>query len=167
MHDCAFCASEIGRGAENLHRLYVQVHSNAKFRPVTLRSDFLPTLADYLGDDFRCRVIKRDGQLLGFVTSLRDRDTAVAYNIGFDRRAALEIPLYVRLLNAVVEDGISLGGQRLSLGRTALEPKARLGAKPQPMRVLVRHRIPMLNMLVRALLHTIEHDEAPERNPFK
>jgi hypothetical protein len=53
------------------------------------------------------------------------------------------------------------------LGRTALEPKARLGAKPQPMRVLVRHRIPMLNVLVRALLHTISHDEAPERNPFK
>lgn len=160
-------AAEIGRQAESLHGLYVQVHSNAKFRPVTLRSDFLPTLADYLGDDFRCRVIKRGGQLLGFVTSLRDGDTAVGYNIGFDRQAALEIPLYLRLLNAVVEDAISLGGRRLSLGRTALEPKARLGAKPQPMRVLVRHRIPMLNVLVRALLHTISHDEAPERNPFK
>jgi hypothetical protein len=160
-------AAEIGREAENLHRLYVQTHSNAKFRPLTLRPDFLPTLADYLGDDFRCRVIKRDGQLLGFVTSLRDRDTAVAYNIGFDRQAALEIPLYLGLLNGVVADGISLGGCRLSLGRTALEPKARLGAKPQPMRVLVRHRIPMLNVLVRALLHTISHDEPPERNPFK
>jgi hypothetical protein len=159
--------AEIGQQAENLHGLYVQVHSNAKFRPVTLRQDFLPTLADYLGDDFRCRVIKRDGQLLGFVTSLRDGDTSVAYNIGFDRHAALEIPLYLSLLNGVVADAISLGGRRLSLGRTALEPKARLGAKPQPMRVLVRHRIPMLNVLVRALLHSISHDEAPERNPFK
>jgi hypothetical protein len=27
--------------------------------------------------------------------------------------------------------------------------------------------IPMLNVLVRALLHTVSHDEAPERNPFK
>src|SRR5215813_3153664 len=160
-------AAEIGRQAENLHRLYVQTHSNAKFRPVTLRPDFLPTLADYLGDDFRCQVIKRDGQLLGFVTSLRDGDTAVGYNIGFDRQTALEMPLYLRLLNAVVADAISQGGRRLSLGRTALEPKARLGAKPQAMRVLVRHRIPMLNVLVRALLHTISHDEAPERNPFK
>lgn len=160
-------AAEIGQQAENLHQLYVQVHSNAKFRPVTLRSDFLPTLADYLGEDFRCQVIKRDGQLLGFVTSMRDGDTVVGYNIGFDRQAALEIPLYLRLLNAVVADAISLGGRRLSLGRTALEPKARLGAKPQPMSVLVRHRIPMLNVLVRALLHTISHDEAPERNPFK
>lgn len=162
-----FNASQIEQHAESLHSLYVQTHSNAKFRPVTLSPVFLPTLAAYLGDDFRCRVVKRDGQLLGFVTSLRDGETAVGYNIGFDRAAAAEVPIYLRLLNAVVADAIELGGRRLSLGRTALEPKARLGAKPEPMSVMVRHRIPMLNVLVRALLHTVSHDEAPERNPFK
>lgn len=160
-------AGQIEQHAESLHNLYVQTHSNAKFRPVTLSPAFLPTLAAYLGDDFRCTVVKKEGQLLGFVTSLRDGETAVGYNIGFDRQAALEIPIYLRLLQAVVGDAITLGGRRLSLGRTALEPKARLGAKPEPMRVLVRHRIPMLNVLVRALLHTVSHDEAPERNPFK
>lgn len=52
--------------------------------------------------------------------------------------------------------------------RTALEPKARLGARPDPMRVWIRHRIPMLNLIVRGLLHTIDdHEEPPERNPFK
>jgi Peptidogalycan biosysnthesis/recognition len=160
-------ARQVGQHSEALHCLYVQTHSNATFRPVTLSPVFLPTLADYLDEDFRCQVVKRDGQLLGFVTTLRDGETTVGYNIGFDRQAALEIPIYLRLLNAVVADAIALRGHRLSLGRTALEPKARLGAKPQPMRVLVRHRIPMLNVLVRALLHTISHDEAPERNPFK
>jgi len=64
------------------------------------------------------------------VTSLRDGETAVGYNIGFDRQAALEIPLYLRLLNAVVEDAIDLGGlrlSRLSLSRTALETKSASG----------------------------------------
>ena len=160
-------AQQIGQAAEDLHALYMQTHSNAKFRPLTLSPVFLPTLADYLESDFRCQVVRKDGKLLGFVTTLRDGETTVGYNIGFDRQAALEIPIYLRLLNAVVADAIALGGRRLSLGRTALEPKARLGAKPEPMRVLVRHRIPMLNVLVRALLHTVSHDEAPERNPFK
>jgi len=32
---------------------------------------------------------------------------------------------------------------------------------------LIRHRIPMLNLIMRGLLQTISHDEAPERNPFK
>jgi hypothetical protein len=153
--------------AESLHDLYLQTHRNAKFRPVTLPPAFIPTLAARLGDDFRCRVVRRDGQLLGFVTTLRDGETAVGYNIGFDRKANAEIPIYLRLLQAVIDDAIKFGSRRLSLGRTALEPKARLGARPQPMRVWIRHRLPMLNVLVRGLLHTISHDEAPERNPFK
>jgi hypothetical protein len=68
----------------------------------------------------------------------------------------------------VVGHAIDLGCKQLSLGRTALEPKARLGAHPDPMRIWIRHRIPMLNLIVRGLLHTIDdHEEPPERNPFK
>jgi len=160
-------ATQIAHHADALHGLYLQTHSNAKFRPVTLSPAFLPTLAERLGSDFRCQVVRRDGELLGFVTTLCDGETAVGYNIGFDRRAALEIPVYLRLLQAVIGDAIEFDCRKLSLGRTALEPKARLGARPEPMRVLVRHRVPMLNVIVRALLRTISHDEPPERNPFK
>lgn len=159
--------SDVGQQAEAIHELYMQTHLHAKFRPVTLPVAFIPTLAERLGNDLRCTVIKRDEQLLGFVTTVRDGETAVGYNIGFDRKANADFPIYFRLLNAVVDDAIKFGCRRLSLGRTALEPKARLGARPEPMRVWIRHRIPMLNVLVGGLLHTISHDEAPERNPFK
>ena len=92
----------------------------------------------------------------------------MGYYIGFDRETNATAPIYFRLLQAVVDHAIQLGCSRLSLGRTALEPKARLGARPEPMSIWIRHRIPMLNVLVRALLHTISHhDEPPERNPFK
>jgi Acetyltransferase (GNAT) domain len=154
--------------AEKLHELYLQTHRNARLRLVTLRPTFLPTLAAQLGQDMRTTVVKRDGELLGFVTTVKDRETAVGYYIGFDRKSNAQFPIYFRLLQSVVDDAIRFGSQRLSLGRTALEPKARLGARPDPMRIWVRHRIPMLNMLVRALLQTIsDHDQAPERNPFK
>ena len=159
--------TDVERQAETIHELYLQTHRNARFRPVTLPVAFIPALAAQLGEDFRCTVVKRDDQLLGFVTTVRDGDTAVGYNIGFDREVNAEIPIYFRLLEVVVEDAIRFGCRRLSLGRTALEPKARLGARPAPMRVWIRHRIPMLNAFVRGLLHTISHDEAPERNPFK
>jgi hypothetical protein len=160
-------AGEIERQAETLHALYLQTHHNARLRLVTLPVTFLPTLAARMGDDVRWTVIRRGEQLLGFVNTVRDGETAVGYYIGFDRPANAEAPIYFRLLQAVVDHAIRFGCRRLSLGRTALEPKARLGARPEPMRVMVRHRIPMLNVLVRALLHTVTHDEAPERNPFK
>ena len=159
---------EVARHAEALHALYLQTHYNARVRLVTLSPKFLPTLAAQLCKDMRCTILKRDDQLLGFVTTVRDRETAVGYYIGFDRKANAEVPIYFRLLQAVVDDAIQFGSTSLSLGRTALEPKARLGARPDPFRIWIRHRIPLLNVLVRGLLHTISHhDEPPQRNPFK
>lgn len=159
---------DVVQHAETIHKLYLQTHHNARVRLVTLRPSFLPTLAERLGDDMRFTVVKRDSELLGFVTTVRDGETAVGYYVGFDRKANAEFPVYFRLLQVVVDHAIKFGCRSLSLGRTALEPKARLGARPAPLRLWIRHRIPMLNVLVRGLLHTISHhDEPPERNPFK
>lgn len=89
-----------------------------------------------------------------------------AYHIGFDREASSNHPLYLGLLHASIGDAIEMGAKTLSLGRTALEPKARLGAKPQRMEVWMRHRQPVVNQLTRRLLGMVPHDEAPDRNPF-
>ncbi len=154
--------------AARLHQLYLAVHDNASIRLVTLRENYLPALARITNNNFRCHVVRRDNTLLGFVTSIRDGDTALGYYIGFDRAAAAEgLPIYLRLLHATVADAIGWGCKRLSLGRTALEPKAALGAKPEDMSVWLRHRVPALNWVLRGLLGGIPHAEAPERNPFK
>jgi hypothetical protein len=160
--------SEIGSQADRLHQLYLAVHNNASVRLVTVPQGYLPALANVAKENFRCTVIRRNETLLGFVTSIRDRDTAIAYYIGFDRTAAAEgLPIYLRLLHATVGDAIGWGCQKLSLGRTALDPKASLGAKPECMSVWIRHRVPAMNWVLRGLLGGIPHAEAPERNPFK
>ncbi|MBL8203415.1 MAG: GNAT family N-acetyltransferase [Blastocatellia bacterium] len=150
-----------------IHDLYGKVHERQKLRLITLSPDFIPALAATFGDDFRCNVIRKDDETLGFVTTLKDGKTAVGYYIGFDSAANAEMPIYFRLLQAVIEDAIAMGCERLSLGRTALEPKARLGARPEPMSVWIRHRIQALNLVVRGLLQSVSHEDAPERNPFK
>jgi hypothetical protein len=71
------------------------------------------------------------------------------------------------LLHATIDHAIGYGCRRLSLGRTALEPKAALGAKAEPMSVWLRHRVEPVNWLLRGILGGVPHDEAPERNPFK
>ena len=160
--------AEVALHAERIHNLYLQTHHNARLRLVTLSPKFLPSLAEEFGDDLRCTIVRRDDQLVGFVTTLRDGETAVGYYIGFDRPTNADVPIYFRLLQSVVDDAIVFGSKKLSLGRTALEPKARLGARAEPFSIWIRHRIPMLNVLVRALLQTISHhDEPPARSPFK
>jgi len=159
---------DLAPSSQRLHELYLAVHGNASVRLVTLPQAYLPALAAAAGADFRCSVIRKENELLGFITTVRDGDTAVAYYIGFDRGAAAAgLPLYLRLLHATIGDAIAWGCKRLSLGRTALEPKAALGARPEPMSVWLRHRVPALNWCLRGLLGAVPHAEAPERNPFK
>jgi hypothetical protein len=160
--------TDLAPHASRLHELYLAVHQNASVRLVTLPPNFIPALAGALGDNFRCTVVRRGDELLGFVTTLRDGATAIAYYIGFDRAAAAEgLPIYLRLLHATIADAISWGCKSLSLGRTALEPKAALGAKPEPMSVWLRHRVPAMNWIIRGMLGAVTHEAAPERNPFK
>jgi hypothetical protein len=109
----------------------------------------------------------KQDDLLGFVTTLKDGETAVGYYIGFNRASNADLPIYHRLMHATIGDAMDLGCRRLSMGRTALEAKARLGARPVPLQVWIRHRQPVVNFFVRNLLQLVPHDEAPERNPFK
>ena len=154
--------------AQRLHELYLSVQGNAAIRLVTLPKTYLPALSRAAGTHFRCTAVRRGEEILGFVSTVRDGDTAIGYYIGFDRDVAgTGLPLYLRLLHTTIADAIDWRCKRLSLGRTALEPKAGLGAKPEPMSVWLRHRIPAMNWIMRGLLGAIPHDEAPERTPFK
>jgi hypothetical protein len=160
--------SDVGAAAGRLHELYLEVQGNAAVRLVTLPPTYFAELARTAGADFRCTVVRRGERIVGFVTSVRDGDTAIGYYIGFERAAAAEgLPIYLRLLHATIADAIAWQCGRLSLGRTALEPKAGLGAKPEPMNVWLRHRVPAMNWMLRGVLGAIPHAEAPERSPFK
>ena len=101
-----------------MHALYLQTHKNAHLRLVTLPVAFLPTLAQRLDDDMHFTVLRKDETILGFVTTVRDRETAVGYYIGFDRKANSDIPIYFRLLQSVIAHAIDLGCGRLSLETT-------------------------------------------------
>ena len=151
-----------------MHALYLQVHERAALRPFTLHAGYFAALARAAGPRLRCSgVFAGDDTLLGFICTLDDGVQALAYHIGFDRDAAKTQPLYLRLLHASIDDAIAIGAREISFGRTALEPKSRLGAKAQPTAVWVRHRQPMMNRLVQPLLGLAHPDEAPEVHPFK
>ena len=104
---------------------------------------------------------------MGFSLVLKDGDTAVAHVVGFDYEANKQAPVYLRLLHQVIEDGLSLGCRVIHFGRTALEPKARLGALPTVTEIWVKHSHPAINRIVGPLLRLVPQDATPHREPFR
>ena len=159
---------DVDRHADELISLHLQVHEQSGNRFVTLRRELFPALARRLGERFMCTVIRRQARIVGFITTLIDGDTALAYVVGHDVEANRKLPIYLRLLQAAIEDGIRHGCRRVTYGRTALEPKARLGAVAAPLAVYARHANPVVGPLVtRFLQHLAPSVEPPDRNPFK
>jgi hypothetical protein len=148
--------------------LYAQVERNAQVRFGVFRPGYLPALAAMTGPTrLRCSLIRKQGCVVGFSVVLKDGDTAVAHVVGFDYKANEQAPVYLRLLHLVIEDGLSLGCRVIHFGRTALEPKARLGALPTDSEVWVKHSHPVINLVVGPLVRLVPQDTAPHREPFR
>jgi hypothetical protein len=151
-----------------LNALYREVESRAATRLSALPVGYFGALASLAGPErFRCNVIRNDEAIAGFITTVKDGSRALGYYVGLDYAVNAKVPLYLRLLQTLVEDAIELGCTELSFGRTAMEPKAALGATARESHVWLRHRVPAVNALLREIVVRIEPDPAPQRRPFK
>jgi len=162
---------QVEAGAAEICGLYHQVHDRKKLRLATIGEKWIPALARHYQNDFRTVVARprEGGKILGFITVIRDGDSAFGYYMGFDKAgAARGLPLYVSLVYACVAQAIEMGASRVVLGRTALGPKAQIGAKPQAMYDYLRHRSSVLNLAVPSILAVLPAPkQAPDRHPFK
>lgn len=153
------------RHEARLEALYSQVWESAEVRPLKLSGRFFVELQRRLGDDCVITGLEREGQLDAFGVSLRSGGESVGYYLGFDK--GVEAPLYLRLLVAIIEAGLGWGAGRISMGRTAEEPKARLGAEPGASALWVKHRTPPLNWAVGAVLGSLEAPRVPSHRVFR
>lgn len=153
---------------DRLHALYQQVERRALMRYGTVQPGYLPALAQWAGRDrWRCTVVRMEGAIVGFSFVLKDGPIAIAHTVGFDYTANAKAPVYLRLLHSILEDGLALGCRTMHYGRTALEPKARLGATPVETEVWIRHTRAWINYAVGPLLRLAPQDRAPHREPFR
>ncbi|MBL8923976.1 MAG: hypothetical protein JNJ54_34285 [Myxococcaceae bacterium] len=156
----------VRRHKERLQALHLAVQDNAAVRPVTVGPDYWPAMA-WLDDVCDVRAVLRGDEVLGFLVLQTDAGVTHAAQIGFDREAAKALPLYLRLLHTAVEVGLERRATKVVLGRTALEPKARMGARPVDTFMWARHRVPVVNALTRGLVDLVRHEPAPHIDPFK
>lgn len=137
--------------AEEAWQLYNNVLSKAEFIFESLTPEFFKELAKY---DRSRLVTARDrstGKLVGIElllcgdTVLQDLYTGIDYTFDPDQR------LYFNLIYPVIGMAGEKGFQTLSMGQTAYTFKARLGVKPYPLRIYIKHKNSFVHHLISIL----------------
>ncbi len=152
---------------QELAPLLAQVVDQASFKLARCSLDEVVELKRHLGEDFVVRVYRLEGAAVGFSCAMVHEERLEALLVGMDYQFNQEHCLYQNMLYDFVELGISHGCEVVHMGRTALEIKSTVGAKPVELPILVRHRRAPLNHLLRFGTRWLHEIQWTPRNPFK
>lgn len=92
------------------------------------------------------------GRLLGFIQLKRIDSQLYFYFCGFNREDNEEYDLYYNMLLKIVEEGISLGVDRINFGQTSEESKLKIGCVEEKRYLSIYHHNKMINNLFKLLL---------------
>ncbi len=162
-------AEEVTQQAEALHHLYRQVAENQPVRLGFLPRNYLPFLKKTFGERFAVWGFYEEEKLVAFASAWQHPGVLDMFYIGFDYERNRERQLYFNILLSAVARGIALRASKIIFGRTALEAKARLGAKPVYLHSFLHIRNAIARVLVDKLQASLAENEGDweSRHPFK
>lgn len=147
--------------------LFDQMIQEDTFNLKEISPTYFIDLKAELGREFPVRAYFEDGKMLAFYTILSDRHRMEAHYVGFDVEKNKDLKLYQRMLYDLVAHAIDKGVRELSFGRTAMEIKSCLGAKPEDYGIFLRISNSFINKLAGPNIRNIKPDPWQPRHPFK
>lgn len=159
---------EIIAQEDKLQELYLHVASNAPFNTFYLPKHHFSVLKEKLQSAFMLIGYFMDEQLIGFKTMIKNGDVLDTYFLGYDDSIQKEKMLYLNMLYDMTSHAIQTGFSKIIFGRTALEIKSSIGARPEEMVGLMKHSNKMINRFLPFFFNYLEPKTVwQERNPFQ
>ncbi len=159
--------AEIITYAERIDFLFSNVLMKAEFSVGGLKVDAFINFSKQLGDQFCFRALFKEGEMVGFSTSFVNKNSLEANFVGIDYDCNTQYAVYQRLLYDYVEQALYRNVRELQLGRTAELVKSQIGALPVNMKLYVKHRKSVSNLLLKPIVNSISPSEFELRTPFK
>jgi len=153
---------------DRMHELYLHVAHHSPFNTFFLPKNHFIELKNQLGNQFRVCGYYLNDQLVGFNSIILSGDTLETYFLGYDDQVQREHMLYLNMLYDMIEFGIQKGATCINFGRTAMEIKSSVGAKPELLSSFMQHSQKTINRYLGFFYHFLEPKVAwTERHPFK
>ena len=152
---------------ERIRELFGNVLAKSDFSYGTLTPETFAYFRESLPDHFELRGFYLDGVMIGFNTSFLNNGSLEANFVGLDYECNKEYNVYQRILYDYVEQALRHGAKDLQLGRTSELIKSSIGAMPTNMKLYVKHRKSVSNLLLKHVIQSISPSEFELRKPFK
>ena len=153
---------------KRIYELYHYVAKNAPFNTFFLAENHFSTFKKQLQEQLRFCGYFLDGKLVGFHTLLLNGTVLETYFLGYDEHIQKEKMLYLNMLYNMTKYGIENQFEKIIFGRTALEIKSSIGAKPVLMSGFIYHTNKYINKYIGKIFRNLEPAlEWQERHPFK
>lgn len=152
-----------------LFQLYQQVSNRQQVRLGLLNADFLPILKRHYQDELNIWIAYEAGKPVGFFSAWSSGAVFDMFYIGIDYERNDALQLYFNILFFSIEQAIAFKKQKLILGRTALEAKARLGCKPKYLSTFLYIKNSFLRKAIGYIQNKVTPNEGEweNRHPFK
>lgn len=160
---------EVWKEKEIIYNLYKGVSERQTVRLGNLSKDFIPLLKQQSPDELKVWLAYEGDMPVAFFSGWAREDVFDMFYIGFDYSRNDALQLYFNILFFSVEQAIVLRKQKLILGRTALEAKARLGCKPEYLSTFLYIKNGLVRNAVGRLQQQVSGGEGEweNRHPFK
>lgn len=150
-----------------LQDLYENTISNADFNAQVLNLNTYLELKKSYHDKFILKGYFFEDKLVGFLSAMLYNKALVAHFIGLDYTKNKTYAIYPRILNDYIRLGIETKVSCINLGRTALEIKSTVGARPQALICYAKHKRPLLNKMLKPFIKNIKIKPYKQHQPFK
>jgi len=151
-----------------IYELYFHVAKNAPFNTFFLAKNHFSSFKRQCGPKFILVGYYFKNELVGFHTLLVNGKTLETYFLGYDEQIQKEKMLYLNMLYNMTQFGIENQFKKIIFGRTALEIKSSIGAKPVIMSGFIYHTNNWINRILPKIFPNLEPSLVwQQRHPFK
>jgi hypothetical protein len=158
---------EITIKKHEIWRLYANVLNNQSFGIGAIQPDYFVSLKVSYLENFKIFGFSKENEMVAFSSALLIDDKIEIYYIGMNYSANEQHDLYFNILYHSIGVAITNRKKELFLGRSALDPKARLGCTEIAMNSLFKVEHPIIIRLIKKYFTLNSNLISPKYNPFK
>lgn len=158
---------EINDNITTIYTLYLTLANKAEFNLAYITPKYIVGLKKQLANNFDIMGYYLNNELIACISIVYNENDIEAHFIGYKLELNHEYAIYGNILYDLIDLAIQKKAKQIIFGRTAMEIKSTVGAKPVNENMFVSAKNPVLHAALPYLFNKLRTEDWIQRKPFK